>query len=477
MYIGIDLGTSSIKVVVIDDNDAVIDHEQTPLTLHHPQPLWSEQSPDEWWDALTVCMGALSKRQNLQQVKAIGITGQMHGATLLDGQHRLLRPAILWNDGRSSAQCQQLYEDVPYVQQMTGNVVMPGFTAPKLLWVQAYEPDIFARIATVLLPKDYLRFLLCGEFTTDMSDAAGTLWLNTATRDWDDGLLSACGLGRQHMPRLLEGNQVSGYLFPHLATRWGMASVPIFAGAGDNAAAAIGCGITSPGEAMLSLGTSGVYFMVTDSFVANPGRAVHSFCHALPHRWHLMSVMLSAASCVQWYAMQSGYPSVSALFDDISHNTSSHDAYVPIFLPYLTGERTPHNNPNAQAVFFGLTASTTRVQMALAVVQGVSMALAEGIGAVHSAAPMVDSITVVGGGSKSDYWCQLLADMTGICMLRREAGEVGPAFGAARLAQGKSEWSQPAVTARFQPNYQRYSLYQSRRETFSALYQSIQHLF
>src|SRR5690606_16048679 len=317
MYIGIDLGTSGIKVILLGENAAVIDSASAELEVSRPQPLWSEQAPDHWWQALQSCMQQLATRQSLAGVKAIGLAGQMHGATLLDADNQLIRPAILWNDGRAFAQCQQLQQQVPALTQLTGNLAMPGFTAPKLLWLRQHEPEQFNRVAKVLLPKDYLRFCLSGDYASDMSDSAGTLWLDVAKRDWSDELLTACGLNRSHMPALYEGNQITGSLLPELAERWGMPQVPLVAGGGDNAAGAVGAGIVKPGQAMLSLGTSGVYFAVSDGFKANPQSAVHSFCHALPGSWHLMSVMLSAASSLQWYADNVAKTPVAALLEEL----------------------------------------------------------------------------------------------------------------------------------------------------------------
>lgn len=251
-------------------------------------------------------MQSLAAIHDLQQVKALGLTGQMHGATLLDKQHQVLRPAILWNDGRSFAQCQALEAAVPASRQITGNLMMPGFTAPKLKWLAEHEPEVFNRIDKVLLPKDYLRFLISGDFASDMSDAAGTLWLDVAKRDWSDDMLAACDLSRQHMPMLFEGSQITGHVRAEIAQRWGINTIPVVAGGGDNAAGAIGVGLYQTGQAMLSLGTSGVYFAVSDGFLSNPASAVHSFCHALPNTWHLMSVMLSAASCLDWACQLTG---------------------------------------------------------------------------------------------------------------------------------------------------------------------------
>lgn len=479
MVIGIDLGTSGVKLVLLDEKGEVVASQTEKLTVSRPQPLWSEQDAESWWQATDNAMQALGQQHDLSQVKAIGLSGQMHGATLLDAQHQPLRPAILWNDGRSLAQCQQLEEAVPEARKITGNLMMPGFTAPKLLWVKQHEPAIFARIAKVLLPKDYLRWRLTGEFASDMSDAAGTMWLDVRQRRWSETLLNACGLTLAQMPTLFEGNQITGYLQPQLAQRWGMDRVPVVAGGGDNAAGAVGTGMINAGQAMLSLGTSGVYFVVSDGFLANPESAVHSFCHALPERWHLMSVMLSAAACLDWAAALTGCADVPALLAEAEQARS--DVPPLFFLPYLSGERTPHNNPQAKGVFFGLTHQHGRPELALAVLEGVGYALAAGMDAVHACGIQPSSIMLIGGGARSAFWRQMLADICGQTLDYCRGGDVGPALGAARLAQLALCPDTPlesllptlALEQRHQPDAQRHQRYQARRAHFEKIYQQL----
>jgi len=476
MYLGIDLGTSGVKAILLSEEGRVVASHSEALTLSRPHPLWSEQNPADWWDATDRAVSVLSQQHSLQGVKAIGLTGQMHGATVLDAQQQVLRPAILWNDGRSFSQCQQLETDVPNSRQITGNLMMPGFTAPKLLWLRENDPDVFAKTDKVLLPKDYLRWLMTGVFASDMSDAAGTLWLDVAKRDWNDELLHATGRPRQQMPALFEGNQITGHLLPELASRWNMDSVPVIAGGGDNAAGAVGVGLYKTGQAMLSLGTSGVYFAVSDGFLSNPQQAVHSFCHALPDTWHLMSVMLSAASCLDWAAKLTGTASVGELIS-LAEKTPPADSPV-WFLPYLSGERTPHNNPNAKGVLFGLTHQHGPADIARAVLEGVGFALADGMDVLHATGLKPHSITLIGGGARSPYWRQMLADISGKTLEYRTGGDVGPALGAARLAQIAMNPGQPLerflpelpLEQVHQPDAERHTAYAERREVFRELY-------
>lgn len=479
MYIGIDLGTSGVKAILLNEQGDVVASQTQKLTVSRPHPLWSEQDPEQWWLATDRAVKALAQQHSLSEVKALGIAGQMHGATLLDNQQKVLRPAILWNDGRCAKECEILENQVPESRGITGNLMMPGFTAPKLLWVQRHEPEIFRQVDKVLLPKDYLRLRMTGEFASDMSDAAGTMWLDVAKRDWSDVMLAACHLTRAHMPALFEGSEITGTLLPAVAQAWGMSEIPVIAGGGDNAAGAVGVGMMNAGQAMLSLGTSGVYFAVSDGFLSKPESAVHSFCHALPERWHLMSVMLSAASCLDWAAKLTGLSSVPAL---ITAAQQADEQAEPVwFLPYLSGERTPHNNPQAKGVFFGLTHQHGPAELAKAVLEGVGFALADGMDVVHACGVKPASITLIGGGARSEYWRQMLSDISGLQLDYRTGGDVGPALGAARLAQIAMNSDKPlsdllpqlALEQAHYPDADRHALYLQRRETFRRLYQQL----
>lgn len=480
MYLGLDLGTSSVKAIIMNEQGDVVASHSIPLTLSRPHPQWSEQDPQAWWQATDEAIKQLSRTQPMEQIQAIGLSGQMHGAVLLDAQQNILRPAILWNDGRSVKQCLRLAKQYPQFKEITGNLVMPGFTAPKLQWVAENEAEIFCQIVHVLLPKDFLRWKMSGNFASDMSDAAGTLWLDMQKRDWSDELLAATGLSRCQMPTLFEGNQITGYLLPEIAKKWQMKQVPIIAGGGDNAAGAIGVGVYQPGQGMLSLGTSGVYFVVSEKFLQNSDNAVHSFCHALPQTWHLMSVILSAASCLDWVCQLTGISDVGAMFKEIEQHAHSDSSLL--FLPYLSGERTPYNNADAKGVFWGLTHQHQRADLCRAVLEGVSFALRQGIEVADKAGQHADNITLIGGGARSEYWRQLLADITGKTLDYRQGGDVGPALGAARLAQlainpahlSQIILSQPKLETRHVPNLEKHKAYQDKYNAFKKLYTLIE---
>lgn len=305
MYLGLDIGTSSVKAILLDESQALIASATADLTVERPHPGWSEQDPDSWWTACKTVLDSLKDKvpRDLAAVRGIGLSGHMHGATLLDSDGRPLRRCILWNDGRSARQCAELEAAEPKFLTLGGNRVMPGFTAPKLQWVRENEPDIFAKTAMVLLPKDYVRFKLTGIYAGDMSDSAGTLWMDVAKRDWSDDLLAATGLSRINMPKLVEGSAVSGEVTANLCARWGFEKPPVVAGGGgDNAASACGVGAVEPGSGFVSLGTSGVLFVTNDRFSPNVDNAVHAFCHAVPDTWHQMGVILSATDSLNWLA-------------------------------------------------------------------------------------------------------------------------------------------------------------------------------
>ncbi len=435
MFLGIDLGTSAVKVLLLDHGDRVVAEASAPLDVQRPRPLWSEQDPENWWRATGEAVGLLRERTpgGFGSLEAIGLSGQMHGATLLGEDDRVLRPAILWNDGRSAAECAELERRMPASRKITGNLAMPGFTAPKLLWVQRHEPECFGRIARVLLPKDYLRLCMTGDAATDLADASGTLWVDVAARRWSSEMIEACDLSIETMPTLYEGTEVTGRLRPEVAEAWGCERVPVVAGGGDQAAGAIGAGVIAPGRALLSLGTSGVYFVADDRFSPNPERAVHAFCHALPGTWHQMSVLLSAASCLSWFARASGATDEAALLQEIATNDRPSERLL--FLPYLSGERTPHNDPFATGAFVGIDHATDRAALGRAVLEGVAFAFADAEEVLRDAGSRIDGVSVIGGGARSPLWGRILASVLDRPLVYRDGAAVGPALGAARLAR------------------------------------------
>jgi xylulokinase len=471
--------------VLLTEQGAISASGTAPLEVNRPAPGFSEQDPEAWWQATVRAVGALPRPERAK-VRALGLSGQMHGATLLDARDRPLRPAILWNDGRSAEECLELERREPASRAITGNIMMPGFTAPKLLWVARHEPDIFRRTACVLLPKDFVRLRLTAEKVSDMSDSAGTGWLDVGRRAWSDAMLAATDLSRAHMPQLVEGSSPSGTLTGEASAALGVPRVVVAGGGGDNAASAVGLGVVRPGQAFLSLGTSGVLFVVTDRFRPNPERAAHAFCHCLPGRWHQMSVMLSAASTLDWVAQLVGaadLPQLVARAEE--HGLSRHST---LFLPYLTGERTPHNDPNSRGVFFGLRPDTTPAELTGAVLEGVALAFADGLDVLTEksdpAAQPVNDISVTGGGARLPYWGQLIAAALRRPLTYRTGGEVGAALGAARLArlaagEGSEEevCTAPPVERVVQPDTALSALLASRRRTFQRLYRDLKNTF
>ena len=434
-YLGIDIGTSEVKAILVDDAQTILATSGVTLRVDSPHPGWSEQNPEHWWHATLDVIAAIRAAQPVafSGLRGIALSGQMHGATLLDKQQHVLRAAMLWNDTRAFAECVELEALVPESRAITGNQAMPGFTAPKLLWLQKYEPALFRATAKVLLPKDYVALRLTGEFVTDMSDASGTLWLDVAKRDWSERMLAATGLSREHMPRLVEGSAPAAQVRPALCAEWGISHPVVLAGgAGDNAAAAVGLGVVEPGAGLLSLGTSGVLFAGSDGYAPNPGQGVHAFCHCLPGRWHQMSVILSAAASLSWVAQLTQSNDIGELVR-LAEGVEARKA--PLFLPYLSGERTPHNDANARGVFFGLASGHGRAELAYSVMEGVAFAMADGNEALRSAGTHLSQASFVGGGSRSRFWAQLCASASSVTVLRHDHGVAGGTMGAARLAQ------------------------------------------
>lgn len=440
MYLGIDLGTSGVKALLMTGGGRVAASAQAGLRVARPRPGWSEQQPEDWIAATRAALADLARRHDLGDVAGIGLSGQMHGAVTLDAADRVIRPAILWNDGRAAAEAAALDAD-PRFRAISGNIVFPGFTAPKLVWMARAEPDLFARIAKVLLPKDYLRLWLTGEHVAEMSDAAGTSWLDTGARRWSAELLAASGMAAAQMPALVEGTAPSGRLRPALAAELGLRpGIVVAGGAGDNAATAIGAGTIGDGQGFVSLGTSGVIFAATPRYLPRPESAVHAFCHALPGMWHHMGVTLAAAAALDWLGGVTG-TAPAALTEGLGALQPPGEV---AFLPYLTGERTPHNDAGARASLTGLSAATDRPALTRAVIEGVSFALADALAALHAAGSAPGALMALGGGARSRYWLQALATALDLPVLVPRDGDFGAAFGAARLGLIAATGADPA---------------------------------
>ena len=481
MFLGIDIGTSEVKALLLDEQHQIVGTAGAALDISRPHPGHSEQWPNDWWTAAQEALAALQSGhpQAYAAVQAIGLSGQMHGAVLLDSRNDVLRPAILWNDTRASLECAQMMQELPALPQLAGSLVMPGFTAPKLRWLATHEPAVFNRVAKVLLPKDYVRFRLTDDFVTDMSDASGTAWLDVEKRDWSDALLTLTGLTRQHMPRLVEGSQASGVLSAASAKQLGLKpGIVVASGGGDNAASAVGMGAVNAGQGFLSLGTSGVLFLVTPSYLPNAASATHAFCHAVPGKWHQMSVMLSAASCLQWATHLLGADSEAALEAKASALTLSERELAPMFLPYLSGERTPHNSASVRGSFHGLSHDTSAAHLAYAVMEGVTFGLRDGLRALQVAGCSAQRLSLVGGGARSAFWAQQLSSCLNVEIVTHGGSTAGGALGAARLAwlavgsDLATVCTAPEVDHVFTPDPSEQSLLAPRYEQFRRLYRA-----
>jgi xylulokinase len=479
MYLGIDLGTSGVKTVLINDDGRIVGSGAGGLDVSWPRPGWSEQDPADWIRATEAALDELRARHGkaLAAVHGIGLSGQMHGAVLLDDADRVLRPAILWNDTRSSKEAAALDRD-PHFRAITGNIVFPGFTAPKLVWVRNNEPEIFAKVRKVLLPKDYLRLWLTGEHVSEMSDSAGTSWLDTANRRWSRELLAASFMDEAQMPRLVEGTQVSGKLKPSLAARWGMGDgVVVAGGAGDNAASACGMGTVRQGAAFVSLGTSGVLFAANASYLPKPESAVHTFCHALPATWHQMGVILSATDALNWYAGIAG-ASAADLSTQVGDTLAAPSGVT--FLPYLSGERTPHNDAVIRGAFVGLAHQSDRAALTRAVMEGVAFAVRDCLEALKEAGTTLTRVTAIGGGSRSRYWLKAVSTALGLPLDIPVDGDFGAAFGAARLgliaatgADPLDVLAPPATAEAVEPDRALKDAYEAAYRRYRRLYPAI----
>jgi xylulokinase len=434
LLVGLDVGTSGTRAVAVDGEGAVVAEATSPYRLDSPRPGWSEQRPQDWWQAAKEVLAAVAADVR-DEIVGLGLAGQMHGSVFLDSGGEVIRPALLWNDQRTESDCAAITERVGAARllELAGNPALTGFQAPKILWLRRHEPEAHARLATVLLPKDYVRLRLTGERATDASDASGTLLLDVRARAWSDEILEALEIPREWLPEVYEGPEVTATVRDAVADELGLPhGLPVAAGGGDNAAAAVGVGVVGERRMSSSIGTSGVLFAHRDSFAPDPSGQVHAFCHAVPGAYHLMAVTLSAGGSLSWW--REGFAG-SADFDTLVAEAAEVEpgAEGLLFLPYLTGERSPHLDPAARGAFVGLTARHGRPQLTRAVMEGVVLSMRAGLEVMRALGTTVDDVRATGGGARSPLWLQLQADIYG-CPIRRTAVDEGPAYGAALLA-------------------------------------------
>jgi xylulokinase len=489
-FLGIDTSTTSSKALLIDEQGNVVAVASNPHTLQTPKPLWSEQDPREWWEAVSASIKSVLEQAGIggEGVGAVGLTGQMHGLVLLDDAGNVLRPAILWNDQRTQSQCDEIHQIIGKEKfiQITGNIALTGFTAPKILWVKENELEVFAKAKHVLLPKDYVRYKLTGEYEMDKADGAGTVLFDLKARDWSDEVLSALGIPRAWMPKTFEGTEFTGYVTEEAASLTGLkVGTPVAAGGGDQAAGAVGVGAVEVGIIGLTVGTSGVVFATTPSALIEPEGRLHAFCHAVPGMWHFMGVMLSAAGSLQWYR-DTLAPDMS--FDDLLKEAES----IPAgseglqFLPYLSGERTPYPDPLARGAFIGLTIRHTRAHMTRAVLEGVAFGLKDSFTLIQNAGlGAITQVRASGGGAKGALWRQILASVLNAELVTVNTTE-GGAYGAALLAGvGAGAWKDVVsackacikITGSTQPDASQVEAYQKAYAVYQELYPALKSTF
>lgn len=477
-FLGLDLGTSGLRALLISSEGKPLGEAQAHYPVSNPYPGWSEQNPAEWIAALDTCVSAIRKNHPaFANLAGIGVAGHMHGACLLDAHNEVIRPCILWNDTRSSEEAAYLDSQLVF-REISGNIVFPGFTAPKLAWVKSNEPENFARLSRVLLPAAFLNWFLTGQFFADMSDSAGTSWLNVGRRDWAPELLERVGMQINQMPRLVEGSEAAGHLRSDLALNWGVSSdVVVAGGAGDNAAAACGTGVLAQGQGFLSLGTSGVVLTARDGYAPDPASAVHTFCHAVPNRWYQMSVMLSATDSLNWLSRVTGEQ--PAQLTSVIGETLRGPCDVR-FLPYLSGERSPHNDANIRGAFTGLGVDTSKADLTQAVIEGVAFGMRDGAEALKKTGAVLDNMLAIGGGTASPYWVKLLATVLDMSLALPSSREFGAALGAARLgltgATGRPPeevMTSPEISKVIEPELSMTSAFDDAYETFKLAYPAI----
>lgn len=480
--LGIDLGTSELKALLLDETGRILGQSGVRLSISRPQAGWSEQNPEDWWSA---CVKALDTLRNTcpdawRRVRCIGLSGQMHGAVLLDKQNQVLRPAILWDDARAASQASFLEQHFAEYARVTGSLPMAGLTAPKLLWLKEHEPQILQALDCILSPKDYLRLKLGGVRCTDFSDASGTLWLDVSARQWFAPMVDACGISLSQLPALIESEQASCTLTGSCATQLNLSpDVVVAGGCGDNPASSLGIGAVNPGDSFITLGTSAALSTLTPAPVSRPEAAVHGFCHALPGYWYTMGAMLSGASCLRWLVTLMSLPGEEQLLHQVARQLPIDQPAtldLPYFLPYLAGERTPHNNPHLRGGFMNLAHDTTPALLGYAVLEGVAFGLRDAMLAMEDAGSLVGRCALVGGGARSEYWAQLLANVLCREIFTLSGSELSACIGAAKLgfaAIGADHCLKAdalATKAVFRPNQAHTEVLLRRFEHFKALY-------
>ncbi len=484
LFVGIDLGTSAVKLLLMNEKGEIQKIANREYPLYFPRPGWSEQNPTDWYDKTIDGLKELLSECDKSRVAGISFGGQMHGLVVLDEKDEVIRPAILWNDGRTEKQVEYLNQQIgkDKISQYTANIAFAGFTAPKILWMREEEPEQFERIHKIMLPKDYLAYRLSGAFVTDVSDASGMLLMDVKNRCWSGEMLSLCGITEEQLPELHESYDVVGTLLPKVAEELGLSTdVKVIAGAGDNAAAAVGTGTVGKGACNISLGTSGTLFISNDMFGVDPNNALHSFAHADGH-YHLMGCMLSAASCNKWWMDEilrdSDYAGVQKDIDKLGEN----HVY---FLPYLMGERSPHNDPMARGAFVGMSMDTTRADMVQSIFEGVAFGLRDSLEVARELGIPLTTTRICGGGAKSPLWCKIIANILNL-KVERIAVEEGPALGAAMLAAvGCGVFSSVEEAAQaivqvvdvIEPEPELVEKYQDRYQTFRQLYPALKEIY
>lgn len=482
-FLGIDLGTSAVKTVLVDGRQRVLAAASVVLHTSRPHPDWSEQAPEDWWHAVCASIDQLRAEaaDGLRRVRAIGLSGQMHGLVPLDADGRVLRPAILWNDSRAGAEAASISGTNPEFARIAGAAQSTSFWPAKLLWLQRHEPGTTARIRHLLLPKDYLRLRMTGRYQTDGCDAGGTLLLDAGRRRWSDTILAACGVAASWLPDLVEGDQPAGILLDQVADAWGIAAGDVVVaggGGGDAATGAIGIGAIHDGDGTISLGTSAQIFVTTASYRPAACVGVQAFAHALPGLWFQAAAVLNGASALAWATRLLGHDDPAALLAEAEARYEGPGGLL--FLPYLTGERTPHNDPYARGVLFGLTPATGPAQIVQAVIEGVACSLADALDSLAQAGTSLREAAIVGGGARSAFWTRIIADTIGIPVLRYDGGETGPAFGAARLARmaftgerADDVCTRPVILDRTLPDPARHAAYRRQLARFRTLYDAL----